>query len=76
MNATRRFRSTWRKHDNPDRILLIIPKEYNVVKDLFIIRKNEVSIRIIPYPPNFNRIPARIIDPAIGASTWALGNQM
>jgi len=30
--------------------------------------------RIIPYPPNFNKIPARIIDPPTGASTWALGS--
>jgi hypothetical protein len=28
----------------------------------------------MPYPPNFNKIPARIMDPATGASTWALGN--
>lgn len=28
----------------------------------------------MPYPPNFKRIPARIIDPATGASTWALGS--
>lgn len=27
-----------------------------------------------PYPPSFKRIPARIIDPATGASTWALGS--
>lgn len=33
------------------------------------------AIRMIPYPPSFSRIAARIIDPAIGASTWALGNQ-
>lgn len=32
-------------------------------------------IRINPYPPNFRRIPARIIEPATGASTWAFGNQ-
>jgi len=32
-------------------------------------------IRKIPYPPSFSSNPARIIDPAIGASTWALGNQ-
>lgn len=31
-------------------------------------------IRIIPYPPSFRRIAAKIIDPAIGASTWALGS--
>jgi hypothetical protein len=28
----------------------------------------------MPYPPNFRRIAAKIIDPAIGASTWAFGN--
>lgn len=31
--------------------------------------------RIAPYPPNFNKIAAKIIDPTTGASTWALGNQ-
>ena len=29
---------------------------------------------MIPYPPNFNKIPARIMDPPTGASTWALGS--
>lgn len=33
-----------------------------------------MEMRIIPYPPSFNRIAARIIDPAIGASTWAFGS--
>lgn len=28
----------------------------------------------MPYPPSFSRIPARIIDPATGASTWAFGS--
>lgn len=32
-------------------------------------------IRIIPYPPSFSKTAARIIEPAIGASTWALGSQ-
>ena len=27
-----------------------------------------------PYPPNFSRTPAKIIEPATGASTWAFGN--
>lgn len=27
-----------------------------------------------PYPPSFNKIPARIIDPLRGASTWAFGS--
>jgi len=35
---------------------------------------NKTKTRQIPYPPNFNKTPARIIDPATGASTWALGN--
>ena len=34
------------------------------------------SIRKIPYPPNFNKIPANITDPTLGASTWASGNQI
>lgn len=29
------------------------------------------EIRLIPYPPSFSRIAARIMGPAIGASTWA-----
>ncbi len=32
------------------------------------------KIRINPYPPNFNKTPAKIIEPETGASTWALGN--
>lgn len=30
--------------------------------------------RMIPYPPSFKRIAARIMDPSSGASTWALGS--
>jgi hypothetical protein len=28
-----------------------------------------------PTPPNFSRTPAKIIDPNVGASTWAIGSQ-
>jgi hypothetical protein len=35
---------------------------------------NIIIIRAIPYPPNFSRIAARIIDPATGASTCAFGS--
>lgn len=31
-------------------------------------------IRMMPYPPSFSRIAASTIEPAIGASTWALGS--
>lgn len=30
--------------------------------------------RIIPYPPSFRRIAAKIIEPSKGASTWAFGS--
>lgn len=33
-----------------------------------------IAKRIIPNVPSLRRIPARIIDPATGASTWALGS--
>lgn len=33
-----------------------------------------MEIRIMPYPPNFRRIAARIMEPAMGASTWAFGS--
>jgi len=32
------------------------------------------NIRIVPYPPSFNRMAANTIEPAIGASTCAFGN--
>lgn len=35
---------------------------------------NSIERRMIPYPPSLRRVPARIIEPAIGASTWALGS--
>lgn len=35
---------------------------------------NIIIIRAMPYPPNFSRMAARIIDPATGASTCALGS--
>lgn len=34
-----------------------------------------VDMRISPYLPNFRRTAARIIEPATGASTCALGSQ-
>ena len=34
-----------------------------------------IIIRIMPYPPSLRRTAAKTIEPAIGASTWALGSQ-
>jgi len=33
-----------------------------------------IIIRASPYPPSLSRMAARIIEPATGASTWALGS--
>lgn len=43
-------------------------------EDKDIVVWNSINIRAIPYPPSFNRIAAKTIDPAIGASTWAFGS--
>lgn len=51
-------------------ILILMIKEVLGVCVIFI----EESIRINPYPPSLRRIAAKIIDPATGASTWALGS--
>lgn len=40
----------------------------------FVSGSKMIEIRIIPYPPSFRRMAARIMDPAIGASTWAFGS--
>lgn len=44
-------------------------------RERFLLRRiNFVAIRSSPYLPSFRRMPARIIDPATGASTCALGS--
>lgn len=45
-----------------------------IKKIIFIVLINILK-RKIPYPPNFNKTPAKIIDPATGASTCAFGSQ-
>jgi len=51
-------------------ILILINHMLNLLILLFI----NIENRRIPYPPNFNKIAAKIIDPSKGASTWALGS--
>jgi len=46
----------------------------NIDEDNDTICWNMVDIRASPYPPSFSKIAASTIDPAIGASTCALGN--
>lgn len=50
-------------------------KTMNGYAKSFVKGLSTTSTRIIPYPPNLSSTAARIIDPAIGASTCALGNQ-
>lgn len=33
-----------------------------------------METHIMLYPPSFSKIAARIMDPAIGASTWVFGS--
>jgi len=55
------------KNDPPKREKIIT----NRIKFSFLI--NRIN-RIKPYPPNFNKTPAKIIEPPTGASTWAFGS--
>lgn len=67
--ATNSFMSKWRRQPT---LMKTAPISLNTIKNslnpilLIAIKPNT---RIIPYPPNFNKTPARIIDPATGAST-------
>ena len=53
----------------------MILENNNREENNFLERQNKFKQREIPNPPIFNRTPARTIDPKIGASTWAFGNQ-
>lgn len=57
--------------------MIIPPHSLNIMMHVFIVGPaggNNLEIRSIPYPPNFRRIAARIIEPATGASTCAFGS--
>lgn len=60
------------------RLVRAPPQQQKGTRILFkIILKGSLNIkikRIKPYPPIFSKIAARIIDPAIGASTCAFGS--
>ena len=45
-----------------------------IIKHINALNENINDIRAMPYPPSFNKIAARIIEPEAGASTWALGS--
>lgn len=69
------FRSGWRRQI---RLVIIIPHSARIINGRYaswVVGDSMDNIRMIPYPPNFRRIAAKTIDPAIGASTCALGSQ-
>lgn len=68
------FRSVWRRHI---REVLIAPhRAMHMINEGIgeLDGGKWIIVRNIPYPPSFRRMAARIIDPAMGASTWALGS--
>lgn len=73
--AMRAFRSGWR---SPIRLVIMIPHSAKSINGYIsvVLGGGQIGrIRMIPYPPSFSRMAARIMEPGIGASTWAFGNQ-
>ena len=69
------FRSVWQRQIE---LVMIMPHKDSMMngyamKSVTGFRSS--VIRSMPYPPSFSRIAARTIEPAIGASMWALGSQ-
>lgn len=68
------FMSVCREHRAADKIT---PKREKTINGAAAGAKESsiiVPMRKIPYPPSFRRVAAKIIDPAMGASTCALGS--
>jgi len=70
----RAFKSVWRRQIRPVSVAPNIEILRRRGADIFISFGAILENRIAPYPPNLSRILARIIEPAVGASTWALGS--
>ena len=64
--------SNWFKQTNP--IIADPVKEIEINRLVIKFLGINGLTRINPYPPNFNKIAAKIIDPTTGASTWAFGS--
>lgn len=70
----RAFRSVWRRQIRPVSVAPSIEILMSSGADKFISLGAMLEKRMAPYPPNLSKILARIIEPAVGASTWALGS--
>lgn len=72
--AIRDFKSVWRRHIKlvyTAPVMAILIYSEDVLESSGVKRS---TIRISPYPPSLSRMAARTIEPAIGASTCALGS--
>jgi len=74
--AIRAFKSVWRIHIILVIMAPIIAIEINIYEIRNICFLISIFMRLKPYPPNFNNTAANTIDPATGASTWALGSHI
>ena len=68
--AIKLFESDWKQQLNEENKVPKNPTKNNKMEKFL----NKLIIRITPYPPIFNKIAAKIIEPIVGASTWAFGN--
>lgn len=71
----RDFKSVCRRQTE---LVIIIPHSDSRINGyaIYLVTGSRImEIRIMPYPPSFSKIAARIMDPAMGASTWAFGSQ-
>lgn len=73
--AIRDFMSVWARQTKPAKIPPQQAQDIRISLKFIEILGILGKIRINPYPPSFNKTPAKIIEPATGASTCALGNQ-
>ena len=69
------FRSIWRRQVE---LVMIMPHKDSMMNGYAIKSvtgfRSSVT-RSMLYPPSFSRTAARTMEPAMGASTWALGSQ-
>ena len=57
-----------------NREIIITTKIKNIISEEILKNNTKINL-IIAYVPNFNKILAKIMEPGVGASTWASGNQ-
>src|SRR6266498_2885047 len=75
--ATRRLKSVWAKEANAPKTIAAVARNASAPAKCFASAgyNGRMSLKK-PYAPNFNRTPARIIEPAVGASVCASGSQV